>query len=202
MVDRRELRRIAGAAASFVRYVVVRFFADRCPQVASSLSFTTVLAAIPLAAVGLSVATKLPLAPTLRSGVQRFVLVNFVPEVGVAVDRLIDDLLAKAGNLTTFGIVGLAVSAFLALVTIQGAFDQIWRMPASGFVALRALALLIVLGIGPELVGLGLLVPQYLLQLADAAGFGAWTAPFARIVALAPPMLEVIGLGLDRKSVV
>jgi membrane protein len=196
MVDVRELRRIAGRAGAFIRYVIVRFFADRCPQVASSLSFTTLLAAIPLAAVGLSVAANLPFAPALREGVQRFVLVNFVPEVGAAVDRTIDGLLANAGRLTTFGLIGLAFSAFIALITIQGAFDQIWRVPASGFVAVRALVLLIVLCIGPELVGLGLLVPEYLLQLASAAGFGPWMAPFARVVALVPPVLEIVGLGL------
>src|ERR1700722_8460682 len=98
MLIRRKLRRTARKTARFAYYVVLRFFDDRCPQVASSLSFTTLLAAIPLAAVGLSVAANLPLAPALRNEVQRFVLVNFVPEVGAAVDRTIDDLLANAGR--------------------------------------------------------------------------------------------------------
>jgi membrane protein len=196
MLIRRKLRRTARKAARFAYYVVLRFFDDRCPQVASSLSFTTLLAAIPLAAVGLSVTAKLPLAPALRNEVQRFVLVNFVPEVGAAVDRTIDDLLANAGRLTTFGVIGLFFSAFIALITIQGAFDQIWRVPASGLVAVRALILLIVLCIGPELVGVGLLVPAYLLQLANAAGFAPWMTPLTGIVVLAPPLLEVVGLGL------
>ena len=196
MLNRRKLRRLAIIAARFLRYAVVRFFADRCPQVAAALSFTTILAAIPLGAVGLSLVTRLPLAPALRSEVQHFVLANFVPEVGATVDRIVDNLTANAGKLTAFGLIGVVIPAFFATITVQRAFDQIWRVRAAGFVAVRALILLVVLCIGPELVGFGLLVPEYLLRLAVAGGFGPWIERFAWTLALAPPALETIGLAL------
>ena len=194
MLDRRKLRRFAIIAARFLRYAVVRFFADRCPQVAAALSFTTILAAIPLGAVGLSLVTELPLAPALRSEVQHFVLANFVPEVGVTVDRIVDNLIANTGKLTAFGLIGVVISAFFATITVQRAFDQIWRVRATGLVAVRALILLIVLCIGPELVGFGLLVPEYLLRLALAGGLDPWIEPLAWSLALAPPALEIVGL--------
>jgi membrane protein len=190
-----ELWRIGAATFAFARYVFVRFFDDRCPQVASSLSFTTMLAAVPVMAVGLAVAAKLPYATALRNEMQRFLLLNFVPQVGEAVDRNFDVILTNAASLTTFGLAGLVVSGFAALVTIHGAFDQIWRVGVSHSILWRALVSFLVLCIGPELVGLGLIVPKHVLMLASAAGFADWAERVAGLLVLLPPSLEIVGLG-------
>jgi membrane protein len=190
-----ELWRVGAETLAVARYILVRFFDDRCPQVASSLSFTTMLAAVPVMAVGLAVAARLPDATALRNEMQRFLLLNFVPEVGAAVDRNFDAILTNAGSLTTFGLAGLVVSGFAALVTIHGAFDQIWRVGVSHSILWRALVSFVVLCIGPELVGLGLVVPKHVLMLASAAGFADWAARAAGLVILLPPLLEIVGLG-------
>ncbi|HYM30792.1 MAG TPA: YihY family inner membrane protein [Candidatus Cybelea sp.] len=185
---------LAGEALALVRYTVRRFFADRCMQVAGALSFTTLLAAVPVAAVLIAIVSTFPFAQPVRHGMERHVLTSFVPEVGKTVAKYLDRFVVNAGNLTTLGIIGLAVIALAALITIQGSFDQIWRVRATRARPLRILAFVVALCFGPILFGFALAVPAYGLALATAVGIGDYAALAHKSVFLLPPTAEVVGL--------
>src|SRR3974390_1139251 len=69
----------------FLKAVARRFGEDRCAQVAGSLTFTTLLALVPLMTVALSVVTAFPAFSSLSDLIRQFIAMNFVPEAAARV---------------------------------------------------------------------------------------------------------------------
>lgn len=145
-----------GRARKFVVAVIRRFRADRCSRVAGALSFTTILAIVPLTAVTLSVLSVFPVFDKWMTAMQSFMYGNFVPAAGDVVQRYLTQFAAKAGRLTAFGIGFLFVTAILLMVTIEDAFNDIWRTPVRRKIVHRFLAYWAVLTLGPILIGAGI----------------------------------------------
>src|SRR5262249_1848703 len=78
---------------------------------------------------------------------------NLLPEASNAAVDQFRRFVRKAGRLTGFGIVGLALSAALLLAAIDMAFDAIWRVHRRRSIVVRALAYAAVLVLGPMLIG-------------------------------------------------
>jgi membrane protein len=115
-----------------IRYVffVVRLVWDsRLSQTAASLSFTTLLSLVPLAAIGFGIAAAFPEFGDIPGKVKTFIASNLLPGTAASTVILtyIDQFSAQASRLTTLGILLLAVTSLLLLDTIGDAFDIIWR---------------------------------------------------------------------------
>jgi len=98
---------------------------------AGALSFTTVLAIVPLTAVMLSVLSLAPGFSTWMTLIQDFIYSNFVPAAGEVVQKYLTQLASKAGRLTAVGLLFLAVTAIMLLATIEQALNDIWRVANS-----------------------------------------------------------------------
>ncbi len=136
----------------FVRQVAKRFEQDRCQRVAGALSFTTVLAIVPLTAVILAVLSLAPGFSTWMSVIQDFLYSNFVPAAGEVVQKYLAQLASKAGRLTAVGLLFLAVTAIMLLATIEQALNDIWRVANSRKLLHRFLTYWALLTLGPILV--------------------------------------------------
>jgi len=66
--------------ADLLRIFGQRIVEDRCLQIASSLTFTTLLAIVPVVTIALTVAGAFPVFGTLMTHVQEFVLHSLVPK--------------------------------------------------------------------------------------------------------------------------
>ena len=100
----------------FARFVARRFSEDRCAQVAASLTFTTLLALVPLITVTVTVFATFPVFSELVTQLKIFMLVNMVPEVaGKIITVYMEQFSSKAAKLTLFGIAGLTITALLLL---------------------------------------------------------------------------------------
>jgi len=64
----------------FVLHVLRRFNQDRCLQIASSLTFTTLLALVPLGAIALALMAAFPGFFRLGEQIHAFLLANMLPE--------------------------------------------------------------------------------------------------------------------------
>ena len=64
----------------FVRAVARRFNQDRCMQIASSLTYTTLLALVPLITVALTLISAFPVFEGWTRQLQTFLLENLLPE--------------------------------------------------------------------------------------------------------------------------
>ena len=149
----------------FVRQVVERFEQDRCQRVAGALSFTAVLAIVPLTAVMLAVLSLAPGFSTWMTVIQDFIYSNFVPAAGEVVQKYLTQLASKAGRLTAVGLMFLMVTAIMLMATIEQAFNDIWRVTNTRKLVHRFLTYWALLTLGPILVAVSLTLTSKLFTL-------------------------------------
>ncbi len=133
----------------FVAYVWRRFVGDRCLGTAATLSYTSLLALVPIAAIGFAIIAAVPVFEDSREGINSFVFDNFVPDTGEQITEHFDDFVDNAERLTTIGIAGLVVAAIMLLATIGSTFNTIFRVSRPRRLTSRLLAYFVVIVVGP-----------------------------------------------------
>ena len=145
------------AVKTFALAVPRRLFEDRLTQAAGSLTYTTLLALVPLLTIALSLATAFPVFDRAIGLVQDYVIENFLPDAGLdAFTDQLSDFAAAAGRLTALGIGGLAVTAVMMMLTIDDTLNRIFRVERKRPLMQRLLMYWAVLTLGPLLIGAGL----------------------------------------------
>lgn len=149
----------------FSRQVLRRFDQDRCQRVAGALSFTTLLAIVPLTTVMVAVLSLFPVFGAWMNVIQDFIYSNFVPEAGEAVQKYLSQFAGKAGRLTAFGLVFLGVTSLMLMATIEQALNDIWRVENARKLTHRFLTYWALLTLGPILVAGSLALTSTLFAL-------------------------------------
>lgn len=147
----------------FGRMVVRRFEEDRCLQIASSLTFTTLLAIVPVITVALTVLSAFPVFRELIGHIGRFLLENVLPAPAETVAAYTEQFSRNAARLTAAGVSFLFVTAMMVLLTIDRAFNQIWRVPRPRPAVQRVFIYWTLLTVGPVLIGAALAATSWLL---------------------------------------
>lgn len=172
----------------FLTHVLRRFNEDRCLQIASSLTFTTLLALVPLVTIALTLVSAFPVFSGLGEQVRSFLLANMLPAfAGKIIAGYVEQFSGRAGRLTALGTVALAVTAFMMMFTIERAFNSIWRVPQGRPVLPRVLIYWAALTLGPVLMGASLSITSYIVgaslgfarQFPVAVAAVFWLIPFA-----------------------
>lgn len=115
---------------NFARYLLRRFIDDRCFESAGSLSYTSILAVVPFAAVVFAVLAAFPQFGQWTDQLVGFVFSNFVPDVATNVEAGIRAFAGSAGSLPVKGLIGLLLTVGLTMWAVESAFNRIWRVPA------------------------------------------------------------------------
>src|SRR5689334_2550273 len=115
-------------AVSLARIIFKRFYEDRCMQIASSLTFTSLLAIVPMITVALTVITAFPVFGTMTAALQTFVVDNMMPASADVISMHTQEFTRNAARLTAVGIVFLFVTSIMLLLTIDRAFNDIFRV--------------------------------------------------------------------------
>ncbi|MCK6430314.1 MAG: YihY family inner membrane protein [Burkholderiaceae bacterium] len=137
----------------------------RLPQVAGSLTFTTVLALVPLLAVALSIFTTFPMFGEFRAALEKDLLRELLPEQYAAqLLRYLNNFAAKATQLTAYGLVFLAATAMLMIHTVERALNELWLVQQRRPWAQRVVIYWTLITLGPVLVGASLAATSYLLS--------------------------------------
>jgi len=147
---------------NFLRYVAQRFWKDGALETAASLSYTSLLSLVPLMAIALAMLAAFPVFDGIRQQLVGMAFQNFVPAVGNVVQTQVDRFVANAGKLTAAGIVGLAFTAIMLLVTIEDAFNRVFRVARERKALSKLLVYWTVLTLGPLLIGTSLSLSGYL----------------------------------------
>ena len=179
------LTEILQKSGLFAHYVASRYRKDKASSVAASLAYTSLLSLVPLMAIALAMLAAFPVFSTYRIQIESWIFTNFVPAVGHVVQDEISSFIANAGRLSAAGIIGLGVTAIMLLVTIEIAFNHIFRVDKHRSTLSRVLVYWTMLTLGPLLVGASLSVEGYL------SGLSGWqlTGPMA---ALLPTLLSIL----------
>ena len=101
-------------------YALGRLHKDNLTQVAASLTFTTVLAVVPLLAVILSLFTAFPIFQEFQLALEDFLTNNLMP-VAVAdnIMSYLNTFAQQARSMTTVGAIFLIVTSILLMKTIS-----------------------------------------------------------------------------------
>ncbi|WP_341891659.1 YhjD/YihY/BrkB family envelope integrity protein [Variovorax sp. YR752] len=179
---------------SLIRLIVRRARQERLPQVAGSLTFTTLLSVVPLAAVGFALFTRFPVFGRFEAALEEHLLRSLLPpDIARTVLGQLHQFAANAVGLTWLGSLFLLVTAIAMLLTIENAFNQIWNVKRGRPLLKRVWLYLLVLAVAPPALGVMLWATSYLLGMS--MGWIGPLPPSTRfILDLGPAALTWLGL--------
>ncbi len=112
-----------------LRMLWQRFREVRLGMTASSLTFTTVLALVPLFTLALAIFTVFPIFAQVQDQLQRWLFESLVPEsISRQVLGSLTQFSRKASRLGLVGLIAVVVTSLALLVTIDRTLGQIWRV--------------------------------------------------------------------------
>jgi len=136
-----------------MRHVWKHFKDDRLFEEAASLSYTSLLALVPLMAVIVGVVSIFPVFSEWSVQFQNFVFNNFVPAAGETVRNYLETFLDSVSGLTLPGTIVLIVTALLLMFRIEVAFNKIWRVTEQRTFTNRIVMYWAVLTLCPIIIG-------------------------------------------------
>lgn len=161
---------------TYLRFVAKRFIEDRCLMVAGSLTYTSLLALVPLFTITITLTSHINFMRDIILQVKLFVLKNLVPDVaGKVVSVYMEQFSQNAAKLTVIGLLIVFATAVALIYTIDGAFNDIWRSKRQHSWWKRLAGYLAVLTLGPVLIGASLSLTSYVVH---------WTGKFERVLPL------------------
>ena len=139
-----------------------RFREARLGVSASSLTFTTVLALVPLFTVGLAVFSAFPVFGKFQDTIQRWLVDSLVPEsISRQVLGYLTQFSRKASRLGSVGLVAVLFSAIALMVTIERTLGQIWRVERQRPLQQRLILYWSAITLGPLLLGASVAITSY-----------------------------------------
>ncbi len=165
-VDLNTVKRLA-------RFAAKRSSEDRIAQVAGSLTFTTMLAIVPLATVAFALFTAFPIFSTFQASLQTFLAQHLMPDqINSQIFRYLNQFASKAKGLTTAGMIVLFVTSVMTMMTVESAFNLIWRVPKPRPFAQRVLVYWAIITLGPLLIGVSLSITSHLFTQSSPLANG------------------------------
>ena len=146
------------------RSLAQRFADDRLGQTAGALTFTTLIAVVPLLTVALAVVTAFPIFDQFQTVLQRWLLESLIPEsISRQVLGYLTQFTTKASRLGSFGFAALMVSALALMLTIDRSLNMIWRVRKQRPWGQRLMLYWAALTLGPLLVAASLVTMAWVI---------------------------------------
>jgi membrane protein len=153
-----------------LRTLRLRFREDRLGLTAGSLTFTTLIALVPLFTVMLAVFSAFPMFAKFQGALETYFLQSLVPEsIARPVLKALTQFAGKARTIGGAGAVLLAVTALATMLTIDRTLNAIWRVRKPRPIAQRVLVYWAALTLGPLVIGISLSVTSYALPAVRGA---------------------------------
>jgi membrane protein len=144
-----------------------RFREDRLGLTASSLTFTTTIALVPLFTVVLAIFTAFPIFAKMQGVLQQWLIESLVPDnIARNVLGYLTQFASKASRLGAVGLALLLVTALALVFTIDRTLNSIWRVRRKRAFAQRLLVYWAALTLGPVLLAASLTITSYALSLS------------------------------------
>ncbi|MCG8511025.1 MAG: YihY family inner membrane protein [Rhodospirillales bacterium] len=181
---------------AFLTFSLKRFSEDRCLRMAASLSYTSLLAIVPLTAIAFSMLAAFPVFEGIRDEFQTALFSNFLPQSAQAMREYFDQFVANTARLTAVGIVGLAATAVLLLGTIEADLNAIFRVARARAMIPRLLVFWALITLGPILLGASFSLSTYFFALTRWVGVETDGNFFAQFTQYLPTFMVIVALTL------
>ena len=184
----------AASMLSLIRLTVRRARQERLPQIAGSLTFTTLLSIVPLLAVSFALFTRFPVFKRFEAAIQEYLLASLLPpEISRTVLKYLSQFAENANSLTVLGSLFVLLTALAMLLTIENALNQIWEVEKGRPILKRLGLYLLMLAIGPPVLGASLWATSYIVS-ASMGLIGTVPRSLQFLLTLGPVALSAAGL--------
>lgn len=181
----------AEAVYTFGRYALKRFWDHGGTRAASSLTYSSLLAIVPIATIAFSILSAFPAFSAIKGTAQAWLAEMMVPEVGHTVLNYVEGFTQNAGRMTAVSIVGFVVTSVMLLSTIEDSFNEIWRVKERRAWVVRIVTFWAILTLTPILIATSF---SFTVNFIGQGGIGQRvSAPFIGFV---PLVLQFIGFSL------
>lgn len=160
-----KLQNILKICREFTVFLLRRTKNDTIFRVSASLSYTSLIAIVPLFAIGLSIFSAFPAFENIRSQIQEFLLQNLAPTLGHEVSQYFTGFLKASAGLTTIGVISIAVTSILMLSTIENSLNFIFRVSRPRRITTKITLYWTVITLGPLLLGAAFSIRSYFFAL-------------------------------------
>lgn len=164
------LREKLAATLTFCRYALHRFSRDGCFAASGALSYTSLVSLVPLGVIALGILSAFPNFAAVRQQLLALVFRNFVPQIGEQAAWWFQYFAESAAQATAIGIIGIAATGVLLLVTVEDQLNALWRVTMRRPWGQRIVAYWTLITLGPLLLGMSLTLSTYLDTAARRAG--------------------------------
>lgn len=162
---RQGIQRALPSLLEYLNVLRAQFAQHDCLTAAAALTYTSLLALVPLMTVTYIGLSLVPQYAELWGAIEDFVFRNFVPASSELVQQKLNEFADRARSLTTAGGAGLLLVALLMLVSIEKRFNAIWQVATPRWGLQRALVYWGVLSLGPVFLLVGVWSSAYLIGL-------------------------------------
>ena len=142
-----------------------RIFSDKLTYSAAALTFTTLLALVPLLTVVISLLSFLPGFHQIDVQLQSFILHNFLPDSGAIIQQYLHEFIAKARASSIVGGLFLFVTVIITIFTVERVFSDIWKVDRKQYSIFSWLRHWAMLWLLPVFVAIWIAVVFYLISL-------------------------------------
>ncbi len=169
-----------------------RFQGDQCLRMAASLSYTSLLAAVPLTAIAFAMLAAFPVFEGVRGNFQEMLFANFLPDAAESMRDYFDRFVRNTTTLSAVGIVALALTAVLLLGTVESALNTIFRVTQARRLGPRLLVFWAIITLGPLLLGASFSLSAYFFAATQWLGVDQTTGLWTEMAKLLPTGIMIV----------
>jgi len=179
-------------AAQFAAYVFARFVADRGWRMAAGLSYTSLLAIVPLTAIAFSMLAAFPVFENVKDQFQDVIFANLLPESADAMREYFDGFVKNTAGLSAVGIIALAGTAVLLLGTIEADMNAVFRVQRQRNLASKLLVFWAMITLGPLLLGASFSLSTYFFAATKWMGVDVLAGPLGILTGMVPTLIIIV----------
>lgn len=143
----------------------MQFYQDKCTQISAALTYTTLLAIVPLFAIALMVIRQMSFFPDLLNYLLVFIQNSLNPSLSGIIEEYFLVFAQKAAHLANISLLIFFITSLLTLHTIDTTFNRIWHIDYQRNVLLTIIIYIGILVLAPLFIGLSLFVTTYLVAI-------------------------------------
>lgn len=146
-----------------------RFNQNKLTQAAGYLTYSTMLAIVPLIMVVFSVFSAFPVFNEVTGALKAFIFTNFAPSASDMVGQYIDEFVNNSKKMSAVGIISLIVVALMLINSIDRTLNSIWQDTSTRPIFTSFAIYWLILTLGPLLVGASIAASTYVKTMFESA---------------------------------
>ena len=146
-----------------------RFNQNKLTQAAGYLTYSTMLAIVPLIMVVFSIFSAFPVFNEVTGALKAFIFTNFAPSASDMVGQYIDEFVNNSKKMSAVGIISLIVVALMLINSIDRTLNIIWHDTETRPIFTSFAIYWLILTLGPLLVGVSIAASTYVKAMFESA---------------------------------